>query len=563
MRLIGKNLILTFLVLTVISSFPGCMAERAYQKGLQLEANKNWDEAVEYFTKAVIANPKNVRARLALNRALLKASLFHEKRGEEFEKKGEFRLALLEYDKALSYDSNNFLARRAKIRLLKKVEKEKEKNRIKTEIEKAKEKARGKALKKTTLQIEGKKRISLVFKKKQSLRQIFMALRALSGINILFDKDFRDMKLSVILEDVPLLDAIGKLCLLSGNRYKILDGKTVLIYPDTEAKAKQYRDLVVKNFYLSSAKPEIVVRQLQQIGKINVISVNKDLRLITVRTTPEKIPIAEKIVEANDKGKAEVLFDIEIIEVNRRKMKQYGIELSSYYITESLSLGSNENDYGVVRGNMFKYLNSGDFLFVLPSLYYRLLENDTDSRVIAKPQIRGVEGEKINIKLGDKVPIPMTTFVPIATGGVNQQPITSFQLIDVGLDISMTPHIHHNGEVTIDMDFSFTFITQPGTSYMPPSLGNRKVKTTIRLRDGETAMLAGLIRDSERSSLKGIPGLLSIPYLKHLFGVTEKEALSTDIIFTITPHIIKMPDIKEKDLFPYKVGPEKNLGIRK
>ncbi len=554
-----KSIILIIFLLI----FTGCVAERAYKMGVKLETQHRWDEAIEYYTKAVIANPKDVRARLALSKALLRASLFHEKKGEELEKKKEYRFALIEYEKALSYDPNNLSARRGKFRVLKKIEKKKEEERKKTQIELAKEKAKAKPMEKTTLQIEGKKKISLIFKKKQSLRQIFTALKALSGINILFDKDFKDIKLSIEIEDISLLDAIGKLCLLSGNKFKILDEKTVIIYPDTESKAKQYRELVVKNFYLSNAKPEVVAKELQRIAKINVISINKELRMLTIRTTPEKVPLAEKIVEANDKGKAEVLLDIEIIEVNRKRMKQYGIELSSYSISQSLSLGAEGTEAGAIRGNMFRYLNSGDFLFILPSLFYRLIENDTHSRVIAKPQIRGLEGEKINIKLGDKIPTPVTTFVPIATGGVNQQPITSYQLIDVGLDINITPYVHHNGEVTIEMDFSFTFITQPGTSYMPPSLGNRKVKSIIRLRDGETAMLAGLIRDSERTSLKGLPGLLNIPYLRHLFGVTEKEAVSTDIIFTITPHIIKMPEIREEDLLLYKVGTEKELGLKK
>jgi hypothetical protein len=173
-----------------------------------------------------------------------------------------------------------------------------------------------------------------------------------------------------------------------------------------------------------------------------------------------------------------------------------------------------------------------------------------------------VDGETVSIKLGDKVPVPVTTFVPIAAGGPSQQAITSYQMYDVGILIDLTPHTHHNGDITLKLKFELTFITIPGTATMPPTIGNRSVSTIIRMRDNETGLLAGLLRDAERKSWRGIPGISKIPLLNLLFGGSGEEMTQTDIIFTLTPRITRMPDISEEDLASFWVGTEKDIGIK-
>jgi general secretion pathway protein D len=191
------------------------------------------------------------------------------------------------------------------------------------------------------------------------------------------------------------------------------------------------------------------------------------------------------------------------------------------------------------------------------------LESDSDSKVIARPQVRGEDGEKIVIKLGDKVPFPRTSFVPFATGGVEQQPITSYDLQDVGIEITITPYVHHNAEVGLELDFKLTFITSPGTTTLPPTIGNRSVKTRIRLRDGETGIMAGLLRDAERRSKKGFPGLIRLPVLGEIFSSNRRQVTQTDIILRVTPYIIRMPDIREEDLSPIESGTEDNVRLKR
>src|SRR4029453_10213699 len=186
-------------------------------------------------------------------------------------------------------------------------------------------------------------------------------------------------------------------------------------------------------------------------------------------------------------------------------------------------------------------------------LYYRLLKTHTNTRVLANPQPRTSEGKAAQARFGERVPVPVTTFAPIATGGTPQQPITSFQYENIGVNIDITPRTHHNDDVTLDLKVLVSSISGTGFGNLP-TFGNREINTTIRLRDGETNMLAGLIRDDERVTLSGIPGLSDIPVVGHLFGHTQKQTEQSDIVLTLTPHIIRVLDLSDPDLRAFRVG---------
>ncbi len=543
--------------------FASCAGRIAFKRGEEAFRSKDWDTAVEHYLRAVQTDPDNPRYRLSLAKALIEASDFHWGKGEEFLNQNELKLALIEFQKALDYNPENLRARRRKREILKKIEQEKKKKAEKTEIEKIKEQARKKPLEKPILGPGSKTLINLKFKD-ADLKQIFEILQKLSGINILFDEDFKSKKISIDLMNATFREALDRLLLISGLFYKVLDEQAILIIPDTPAKRKEYEELVLRTFYLSNADVNQIQTLLRTLANIRTIAVNPTLNTISIRENPKKIEIAERIITSQDKSKAELLIDVEILEVNKSRMREYGIELSNYQITESLVPGttSGEGSSSLVRGHMFYTLNSSDFLFSIPSVSYKLLENDTKSKIIAKPQLRVVDGETVTVKLGDKVPVPVTTFVPIAAGGPNQQAITSYQMYDVGINIDLTPHIHHNGDITLKLKFELTFITTPGTATMPPTIGNRSVTTIIRMRDNETGLLAGLLRDSERKSWRGFPWIRDIPILNRIFGGTSEELSQTDIILTLTPRIIRMPDITEEDLTSVWVGTEKNIGIK-
>jgi general secretion pathway protein D len=264
------------------------------------------------------------------------------------------------------------------------------------------------------------------------------------------------------------------------------------------------------------------------------------------------------------------MVEVEILEVNRTRLREYGIEITSGLIggisgavfpsgtiaetvrdaagnpifTRDRPLTVNDNPYS----------SSNLLITNLPGVIYRLLKTDTNSRLIANPQLRTAEGETAQARFGDQVPVPVTVFSPIATGGVAQQPVTSFEYKNVGVNIDITPRVHHDGDVTLVLKLE---ISSLGPLFQNnPTFRSRTVNTTIRLRDGETNVLAGLISDEERTLYSGLPGLANVPVLGRLFAHNRTEGQETDIVMTLTPHIVRQTTLTEEDLRSFSVGTE-------
>jgi general secretion pathway protein D len=547
-----------FLVLLLATAFfTGCATGKMkFQRAEQLKKNEKFDEAIRNYMKAVRKNPDEARYRLKLMEAMIEASNYYYRLALQHKKEANHQLALLELNKALEYNPANNLAKLEKKALLALMSGEQGERR-KTWIEEIKEKT---ALSRARLIKADKETLSLKFTKKVPLNEIFNTLAKIAGIDIIFDPAFKTSKMAITLNDITLTRALDRVCLLKDLFYKVLDEKTIIIVPDTPAKRKAYDDQIIKNYYLSNMKSADCVKLITRICKIKNITSDVYHNTVTIRDTPEKVALAERLIRFYDKRKAEVLVKVDIMEVNKDRLSEYGIEFSQYQVGQSLTTSG---DGSAIRGNRFYYLDASDFQYTVPTVLYKLLESDSDSKVIARPQVRGEDGEKIDIKLGDKVPFPRTSFVPFATGGLEQQPITSYDLQDVGIEISIVPHVHHNGEISLELNFKLTFITSPGTSTLPPTIGNRSVKTRIRLKDGETGIMAGLLRDAERKSKKGFPGLNRLPILGDIFSSNRRQLTQTDIILRVTPYIIRMPDIREEDLSPIESGTENNVRLKK
>ena len=214
------------------------------------------------------------------------------------------------------------------------------------------------------------------------------------------------------------------------------------------------------------------------------------------------------------------------------------------------------NRDGLTLQDLTNLTRADVFVTGVPGLYYRLLKNDTNTRTLANPQLRTSEGLAAQARFGEQVPVPVTTFAPIAAGGINQQPITSFNYQNIGVNIDITPRTHHDDEVSLTLKIALSSISGTGTGAIAglPTFGNREITTTIRLKDGETNMLAGLIRDDERTVLAGVPGLSDLPLIGRLFARNKKESQQTDIILTLTPHIVRVLDLTEADLRPFRLG---------
>jgi len=276
---------------------------------------------------------------------------------------------------------------------------------------------------------------------------------------------------------------------------------------------------------------------------------------VSVRDSAERVQAAGRIIAAIDKARPEVVVDVELLEVNRSRLLDYGLQLASPGTSNpaGISGSADVNVAGLTLLDLRSLTSAGVFLSGVPSLYYRLMRGDTNTRVLANPQLRTVDGVAAQARFGDRVPVPTTVFMPIATGGVPQQPVTSYVYENIGVNIDLTPRTHHDDDVSLVLKVEISSISGTGFGGLP-TFGNRSVSTVIRLKDGETSILAGLIRDDERTTLEGLAGISQLPIIGRLFGRTKKERQETDIIITLTPHIIRVLDLSDIDLRPFRIG---------
>jgi general secretion pathway protein D len=353
---------------------------------------------------------------------------------------------------------------------------------------------------------------------------------------------------------MTLSDALAALTASTHTFYRVTAARTVTIIPDTPAKRREYEESVVQTFYLSNADLKETIDLLRIVADIRQISPITATNAISIKDTPERLAAAAKLIAAIDKARPECVIDVELLEVDRDKLKEYGIQIASPG-QPGISGSADVNRQNFTLANLLNLSAADVVLSGVPGIYYRLLKSDTATRTLANPHIRAEEGIAASAKFGDLVPVPMTTFAPIAAGGVNTQPITSYVYQNIGVNIDITPRMHHDDEVTLGLKVSISSISGTGFGNLP-TFGNREITTTIRLKDGETNMLAGLIRDDERTVLEGVPGLSDMPMVGHLFANNHKEVQQTDIILTLTPHIVRVLDLTEADLRPFRLGRE-------
>ncbi len=308
----------------------------------------------------------------------------------------------------------------------------------------------------------------------------------------------------------------------------------------------------MRTFYLSNGDIKETSDLLRIVIDARRIGVIAGTNAITIHDTPERIDAAARLISMIDKARPEVLIDVELLEVNRVRLQEYGLQLASPG-SAGINGAADANRPGLTLNDLRNLDDTQVLMTAVPGLYYRLLKEDQGTRVLANPQLRTLVGASAQARFGERVPVPVTIFAPIATGGVAQQPITSFNYENIGVNIDINPRTHMNNEVTLALTISVTSISGTGFGGLP-TFGNREIKTQIRLKDGETNMLAGLIRDDERKTRDGIPGLSDIPGVGHLFGHSINERQQTDVIVMLTPRIVRVLDINEEDLRAFQVG---------
>ena len=397
-----------------------------------------------------------------------------------------------------------------------------------------------------------------------SIKMMFEALSRATGINFILDKDIKsDTKATAFIKNAPIEDAIEMVLATNGLDKKALTETSALIFPNTAQKNKDYKELMIRSFYLTNASAKDVVTNLKTVLKIKDIVVDDRLNMIVMRDTPEVIRIAEKLVAANDLADPEVMLEIEVLEVSRSRLQELGITYPNQIAVNNLTNIATSTTTSVLTAQpltiqSLKNLRAGS-LGVSPNPALNFRKTTGDVNLISNPRIRVRNNEKAKVLVGDKVPVITTTST--ANVGISE----SVTYLDVGLKLDVQPRVTLDDFVNIKIELEVSSlgektVTKNGANVY--SIGTRNASTQLRLKDGETQVLAGLILDDERKNTSKLPALGDIPLLGRLFSDQEDKKSKTEIVLAITPRILGNISRPNAEIAEYWSGTELQINDR-
>ncbi len=391
-----------------------------------------------------------------------------------------------------------------------------------------------------------------------TLRNVFEVLQRASGINFVFDRDVRtDQRTSIALRDATIEDAIRMAMLTNSLESKVLNENTVFVYPNTPQKLREYQELVVKGFYLSNADVKQTANMIRTLVKSRDIFIDEKINLLVVKDTPAAIRLAERLIAAQDLTEPEVMLEVEVMEVNRTKLLELGIKFPD---TLAVSLVGAANTPGTITLREWQNRSSDlvQLSFTNPLFLFALKQQDSVANTLANPRIRVKNKEKARIHIGDRVPVITTTAA--ATGGFVSESVT---YLDVGLKLEVEPLISLDDEISMKVSLEVSNITntvKSSSGTLTYQLGTRTAATNLRLRDGETQVLAGLISTDDRRAADRVPFLGELPVAGRLFSHTLDNNNRTEIVLLITPRLARTLARPDAASVEFAAGTEASTG---
>jgi general secretion pathway protein D len=381
------------------------------------------------------------------------------------------------------------------------------------------------------------KPVSVQFRE-ANLRQVFDGLSRSTGINFIFDREVRaDLKTTIFARDVSVEDAVDLILLPNQLEKKVLSENTVLVYPNTPAKQREYQDLVMKTFYLENADVKTTLNLVRIMLKTKDVFIDEKLNLLVMRDTPEVIRIAEKLIAAHDRAEPEVVLEIEVLEVARSRLTELGIKWP-----DQVTLGVIDTSGGALTlEDLRRDLGRSSTTTVSPSPSVTLTARKEVglTNLLSNPRVRVRNREKARVLVGDRLPVISAVITPSAVTPITTESVT---YLDVGLKLDIEPQVHLDGQVAIRIALEVSTASNRRTTANGTTvydIGTRNASTVLRLADGETQMLMGLIRDDDRSSAAKVPGIGDLPVLGRLFSNNIDDRQKTEIILSITPRVVR------------------------
>jgi general secretion pathway protein D len=561
----------------------GCAAGTAYREGRELAAQGRTQAALAKFQEAIELEPRDAEYRAAYIQTREQGVLGFVQQADRLMEEGKFDEAEKHYQRALDIDPSSDRARAGMRsvmtahrheRLLKDAKaaweaknEDAAQSGLRTILSENNRHAGALALRRdiqeksrkpapeSVLAAAYRKPITIEFKD-VSVKQVFEVISRTSGLNFLFDKDVKtDQKTSIFLKNSTIESAVHFTLLTNQLEQQVLDANTILIYPNTSAKQKDYQEMMVKTFFLTNAEAKSVAATLKTIVKSRDVVVDDKLNMLIVRDSPDAIRLAEKLVALHDMPEPEVMLEVEILEVKRTRLLELGVRWPDTLALTPLPSTSG----GTLTLRDLQRIDSGSTGVSVGSFTIKARKEDGDTNILANPRIRARNREKAKILIGERVPNITTTST--STGFVSE----SINYVDVGLKLEVEPNVYLDNDVAIKISLEVSNIVsqlQTKSGSVAYQIGTRTASTVLRLKDGENQVLAGLINDEDRSSSKKVPAIGELPLVGRLFGSTTDDTQKTEIVLSITPRLVRNIQLPDASLSEFRAGTDTSFRNR-
>jgi general secretion pathway protein D len=567
-------------LLAVVFGMTGCpKGNQDFKSGKQAEAVEDLDAAVTHYQQALKSDPQNVEYRLKYDRLRFEAGQHHVETGEELRKKGDLQMALVEFQRALTIDPSSAVAEQD--------------NQATLDAIAAKNPAAAKApeppapdgeprLMSGPPELTGMSRAPININMTEDAKAVFTAAAKLAGLSVIFDPDFTTRRITVSLTDVTIEQALNVTALEAKAFWKPLTSNIIFVASDQAQKRKDYEEEIVKTIYLKNTMlpqdlTEIVtgLRQLLDLRRVQQFNAQN---AIIIRDTPDKVMLAEKIIDGIDKPKSEVVIQFAVLETDTSRMQQLGISPSTSVAlaynppsststtTTTTTTGTTTSTPASLALNQIQHLSSADYSITMPGASATALLTDSQTTVLDDPEIRVVDGQSAKLSIGDRVPVATGSFqAGVGTTGINPLVNTQFQYLDVGVNLTVTPRVHVD-EREVSLKLSVEVSEETGTVSIgginQPVISSRKIEHDVRLEDGEVNILGGLISRTKSYTNSGIPGISNIPFLKYFGSSPTTNNADQEVLIVVIPHIVRTPGIRAEDLRSLATGTETTPEVR-
>lgn len=569
--------VLAFVALTIAA--PSAHAQSAgswAKRGADAEVHEDYDAAFEAYRQAHLLKPKDLRYQTKFERIRFAAAASHVDRGRVLRQSGDLNGALTEFQRALSIDGGNQTAQQEI-----------------TATEQERSQAPGAVMQRQApigpspavagvaepLQLKPVSNDPITYHAVADTKDIYTALGKTAGINVVFDPDYTSRRIQFDVVNDSLADALRILGIQSGTFWKPITANTIFVAANTRTKRTDLDAMAVQTFYLSNAATQADQNELLTALR-NVLDPNVKIFLvpsqnaIVMRATPDQLLLVEDLLNNLDRARSEVVVDVAVLEVNRDRARTLGISLpQSVSVTPQLNsttttpgTGTTPTTGSLPTINSF-YNFTGDNLGVsISGATLDALLNDNDTRILQNPRVRATDGQRAQVKIGQRIPIATGSFSNGASlGAVSPLVNTQFTYIDVGVNIDITPTVHQDREITLKMRLEIS--SQNGVVSLSgvnePIIAQRTVEQTIQLKEGEPSVLAGLLTRQETKFLTGTPGLSDIPGLKKIFGRTASQRIQDEVVFLLIPHIVREPLVTRMNTRAIDAGTGAGIELRR